>query len=109
MREKYSILVEFEEIANRRQIPISRSSRDARSAHSGHFLRSSLLISSSFRTVDRTLCQKADVTIAKGRKKQARDYLVDALMALRHDATPDPQQASKIKEIERRIAALDAS
>jgi hypothetical protein len=55
------------------------------------------------------LCQNADVAIAKGRKNQARDYLVDALMALRHDATPDHEQVSKIKELEHRIAALDAS
>jgi hypothetical protein len=55
------------------------------------------------------LCRKADVAIAKGRKKQARDYLADALMALRHDTTLDHEQVSKIKEIERRIAALDAS
>lgn len=54
----------------------------------------------------RLLCDKADVWLAKGKKSKAIDVLIEALMSLRQDGTPDARQSDQIADVSKRIEAL---
>lgn len=51
-------------------------------------------------------CRKADVEHVKGKPKKAAEIMVEAMMALRHDNTPDGQQADLIEMARTRIRDL---
>ncbi len=52
------------------------------------------------------LLKKSEVAEAKGQVKKALDHAIDALMGLRHDATPDDLQATLSNRVTSRIQAL---
>lgn len=52
---------------------------------------------------------KAERYLAKKKPKQAKDALTDVLIDIRHDSTPDDEQASDIAEIENKIAEIENS
>ncbi|WP_127092115.1 hypothetical protein [Aquabacter cavernae] len=55
------------------------------------------------------LQKKADAFVAKGNNKKAIDVLIDALIEMRHDTTPDGDQAGLVRKIESRIISLGGS
>ena len=52
------------------------------------------------------LGRKAEVAKAKGQSKKAVDLWIEAIMALRHDTTPDSEQADRIRRAEVAIRDL---
>jgi len=53
------------------------------------------------------LAKKAETAAAKGKTKAAADIYVEALMAIRHDTTPDEMQTQRVSLAERRIKDLN--
>lgn len=52
------------------------------------------------------LLKKSEVAEAKGQVKKALDHAIDAMMGLRHDATPDDLQVTLSERVTSRIQAL---
>ncbi|WP_185805081.1 hypothetical protein [Pontivivens nitratireducens] len=52
------------------------------------------------------LRRKAETWVAKGKHAKAVDVLIEAIMALRHDSTPDREQASILNALQDRIVEL---
>ena len=50
--------------------------------------------------------RKAEIAAAKGKKKQAVEILIEALLELKHDATPDQRQGGLVERGKRKIAEL---
>ena len=55
------------------------------------------------------LCRKAEVAAAKGQNKKAADLYIEAIMAIKHDETPDSLQRERIEKAERRVSELRQS
>lgn len=52
---------------------------------------------------------KAERYLAKGKPRQAKDALTDVLIDIRHDSTPDDEQAGEVAEIESKIQEIENS
>jgi hypothetical protein len=50
---------------------------------------------------------KAEKYLAKGKLKQAKDALSDALVDIKHDSTPDDEQVGYIAELEAKIQEIE--
>jgi hypothetical protein len=49
---------------------------------------------------------KADLLIAQGKERSAKDLLIEALHAIERDATPDEEQLLLIQDVERRLKQI---
>ncbi|NNV47268.1 hypothetical protein GTF03_10115 [Roseobacter sp. HKCCD7415] len=52
---------------------------------------------------------KSEKLLAKGKAKLAKEALIDALVDIRHDTTPDADQAKEIAALEAKIAEIDGA
>jgi len=50
---------------------------------------------------------KAEKLIANGKLRQAKEALVDALVEIKHDSTPDAAQADDIARIEAKVSEIE--